>query len=525
MPTPKQRRLMMGGVGIPPYYVDATGGNDTNHGRSPYAAWKTIAKVNASTFLPGDRILFKRGETWREQLIVPSSGISGRPIIFDTYGAGIRPILNGSDLVTGWDVHDVNIYQHIGYIQGADSMHGVFQDGVRLIKAANHAAIVQGSFYLDDAADILYAWCTDDADPDTHVMEATRSGLYEFDANGKAWLQINNLNITKSGKSGVNLRNKNCRNISCNNNLVNWNNFRGFDLGGTDIIDQGKYAIVISNNIIHDCLSEGIHLSLGSYCIAENNEIYNGKKDATATKGYANVDSPGIIMGSGADHNICRRNYLHVDGYDVDRPLLMVENEAGEVRPINCLVEGNKLITQGNFALQTEGDGTQIINNLCVNATTVIGLVATNDGSINEVYYHNTFVQTTGIYNFYAYTSTNLTFKNNIVRSPVGDAVRIDDSAKLGFIASNNCYKVAAGGAWRWGSTGAYVTLPNWQVACGQDANSLDADPVFVTNYTNLHLQITSPCIAAGDPTVGVLTDYDGVVRGAAVDIGAYEYV
>ncbi len=56
------------------YYVDATNGNDSYTGTSESAAWKTIAKVNASSFSPGDNILFKRVETWREQLIVPSIG-------------------------------------------------------------------------------------------------------------------------------------------------------------------------------------------------------------------------------------------------------------------------------------------------------------------------------------------------------------------------------------------------------------------------------------------------------------------
>lgn len=57
------------------YYVDASGGSDGNSGRSPSAAWRTIAKVNACTSsAPGDRILLKRGEAWREQLIVPCSG-------------------------------------------------------------------------------------------------------------------------------------------------------------------------------------------------------------------------------------------------------------------------------------------------------------------------------------------------------------------------------------------------------------------------------------------------------------------
>jgi hypothetical protein len=49
------------------YYADCTKGNDSNNGLSSSTAWKTIAKVNNSNFNPEDYILFKRGETWREQ--------------------------------------------------------------------------------------------------------------------------------------------------------------------------------------------------------------------------------------------------------------------------------------------------------------------------------------------------------------------------------------------------------------------------------------------------------------------------
>jgi len=42
--------------------VDATNGNDRNNGTSPSTPWKTIAKVNASRFYPGNQILIKRGE-------------------------------------------------------------------------------------------------------------------------------------------------------------------------------------------------------------------------------------------------------------------------------------------------------------------------------------------------------------------------------------------------------------------------------------------------------------------------------
>jgi len=77
------------------YYVDATNGNDGNNGLSEAAPWKTISKVNSSTFTPGDQILFKRGEVWREQLEVPSPGSSGNPITFGAYGSGENPLISG----------------------------------------------------------------------------------------------------------------------------------------------------------------------------------------------------------------------------------------------------------------------------------------------------------------------------------------------------------------------------------------------------------------------------------------------
>src|SRR5438552_3234388 len=77
------------------FYVDATGGIDTNDGLSQASAWKTVAKVNGSTFAAGDQILFKRGQIWNESLVPPSSGASGNPIGFDAYGTGEAPTLTG----------------------------------------------------------------------------------------------------------------------------------------------------------------------------------------------------------------------------------------------------------------------------------------------------------------------------------------------------------------------------------------------------------------------------------------------
>jgi len=109
------------------YYVDATGGLDGNNGRSEGSAWRTLAAVNSRSFGAGDKVLLKRGEVWREQLVLDSSGSSSLPLVLGAYGSGALPEINGSDEITGWRVHSGNVWV-------ADVAHGVnqlFIDGVR----------------------------------------------------------------------------------------------------------------------------------------------------------------------------------------------------------------------------------------------------------------------------------------------------------------------------------------------------------------------------------------------------------
>src|SRR3990172_8410386 len=86
------------------YYIDATGGNHSNSGTATNIAWKTISNVNVTSFSAGEQILFKRGETWREQLIVSSSGSVLSPITLGAYGTGEDPIITGYDLVNSVEV-------------------------------------------------------------------------------------------------------------------------------------------------------------------------------------------------------------------------------------------------------------------------------------------------------------------------------------------------------------------------------------------------------------------------------------
>ena len=89
-------------TGIPdvnavPYYIDAASGNDSNSGISISFPWKTISKVNSFSFQPGDSILFKKGCTWNQALVIRSSGTTALPIVYSAYGTGAAPVIDAQN--------------------------------------------------------------------------------------------------------------------------------------------------------------------------------------------------------------------------------------------------------------------------------------------------------------------------------------------------------------------------------------------------------------------------------------------
>jgi hypothetical protein len=70
------------------YYVSPTG-NDAANGTSTSTPWATLAKVNSSTFKPGDVIRLAGGNTFNVTTLTPSSsGTAAYPIVYTSYGTG-----------------------------------------------------------------------------------------------------------------------------------------------------------------------------------------------------------------------------------------------------------------------------------------------------------------------------------------------------------------------------------------------------------------------------------------------------
>jgi len=137
------------------YYVSSSGGSDSNTGLSTGAPIATIAKVNSLTLQPGDRVLFKCGDTWRaEQLVLSESGLPGAEITFGSYPAGCanQPVLSGARPVSGWtlDAGSVNVYR-------ADLSPAMFPNGInQLFRAGQRLTL--GRWPNLDAANAGYAF-------------------------------------------------------------------------------------------------------------------------------------------------------------------------------------------------------------------------------------------------------------------------------------------------------------------------------------------------------------------------------
>ena len=145
------------------YYVDATNGNDNNSGTSPATAWQTIRKINSSVFLPGDFILFKRGEIWHSQLFYfTSSGNAGNRITIGAYGEGAKPIISGMTSVNlQWIVYSGNIWKTNEVLEHPQRL---LKDGVELLRAENMNELNTNpeifSWLYDETSKILYIYST-----------------------------------------------------------------------------------------------------------------------------------------------------------------------------------------------------------------------------------------------------------------------------------------------------------------------------------------------------------------------------
>ncbi len=77
------------------FYVSYSSGDDNNEGTSITTPWKTLSRVNTTTFNAGDKILLKCGDTWTGETLIPKGdGTNESMIEIGSYGTGSKPVIS-----------------------------------------------------------------------------------------------------------------------------------------------------------------------------------------------------------------------------------------------------------------------------------------------------------------------------------------------------------------------------------------------------------------------------------------------
>ena len=126
-PTPKR-------ITPATFYVSQSLGNDDWSGRHPTPTgtdgpWKTLRRASTH-YIPGDRILLKRGDVWDEELRPRGEGTPTKPITIAAYGEGPRPVIDRQDYTKdriGIHLVDQGGYKIVG-IEFNRTMTGIYAE-------------------------------------------------------------------------------------------------------------------------------------------------------------------------------------------------------------------------------------------------------------------------------------------------------------------------------------------------------------------------------------------------------------
>jgi len=181
--------------------------------------------------------------------------------------------------------------------------------------------------------------------------------------------------------------------------------------------------------------------------------------------------------------------------------------------------------------------------------TTGFSIIGIRDvaGATSNCYYNSVYIGGSGVQG----GSNSFAFLSDVVTNARDFRDNIFWNARSNASGTAKHYAIAVGGAGpnpagltsdfndllatgSGGFTGLFdavdqPTLPDWQTATGQDANSVSVDPQFINPTgtaatVDLHLSLSSPVNARATPIAGITTDFDNDPRDPSTpDIGADE--
>jgi hypothetical protein len=119
------------------YYIDSLEGSDSNDGKSPRKAWRTLENASAASYEAGDQILLKGGQTFTGSLKLESlEGKPGRPIVISSYG-NQRAVINSGDSVAVRVSNSSHVDVNNLVVKGSGRLNGNRASGLELVRITN----------------------------------------------------------------------------------------------------------------------------------------------------------------------------------------------------------------------------------------------------------------------------------------------------------------------------------------------------------------------------------------------------
>jgi hypothetical protein len=203
---------------ITAYYVDSVNGSDTNSGTSEAAPWKTLAHVASATLSSNATIYLMRGETWNEQLTLPSSNLT-----VDAYGSGSAPTIDGSTTLRGsWTSEGSGLYSQTATLSSSQALGNISENGTLMTPLAwntnattTFTSASTGAYSFDNSIGKIYIKPAGTPSSNTYVISVQ---LYGILAQGLSNISINNIAITRFSLHGIDF--ENCTNCSVSNTTI-----------------------------------------------------------------------------------------------------------------------------------------------------------------------------------------------------------------------------------------------------------------------------------------------------------------
>ncbi len=281
------------------YYIDSVNGSDGAAGTSAAAAWQTLAKVNTTTFSPGDSILFQTGQRWAGQLHPLGSGTAAAPIVISSYGGGAKPIIDGSSLSSGGAVY---LYNQGGWT--IDGLEVVNDSGVPNIGTLNGGFLGGGTginrsgiFVDNESAGVLSAitiqnnyvhdvnGCFACSGDDPH---ANGGIIVVDDASNVAFSDA--LAIGNESYNNVQILNNTVSNVG-REGIVFWDNSAGLSYV---VLAPAALSsnVTISGNAVYNVDGDGITISGAQNSLIDHNTV--GAAGLVTLAGSSQASSGGI---------------------------------------------------------------------------------------------------------------------------------------------------------------------------------------------------------------------------------------